>query len=79
MASLPWVGVARALSPDAPFRHPAFRSLDGNLAPQSLLRSVSNAASIGTGNPSRVPLLRKANDRLLMRSPESVGGTRRSR
>jgi len=31
------------------------RSLDGNLAPPSWLRSVSNAGSIGTANPSRDP------------------------
>jgi len=31
-------GAARAISPDAPFRHPAVRSLDGNLASASCLR-----------------------------------------
>jgi hypothetical protein len=45
-------GVARAISPDARFRHPAFRSLDGNHPSPSWLRAVSNAVSIGTGNPS---------------------------
>jgi hypothetical protein len=29
---LAWVGIARAISADARYRHPAVRSLDGNLA-----------------------------------------------
>jgi len=56
------LGVAHAISPDARFRHPAFRSLDGNRpspgtdppeADWSWLRLVSNAGSIGMGHPSR--------------------------
>ena len=46
-----WAGVARAISPDARFRHPAFRSLEENLAPQSLLRSVSYAARLARATP----------------------------
>ena len=45
--------VAHAISPDARYRHPAVRSLDAGLAPQSLLRSASNAVSIGTADPSQ--------------------------
>jgi hypothetical protein len=51
------LGVAPAISPDARFRHPAFRSLDAGLAPQSLLRSASNAARL-SGVTSRGPLMR---------------------
>jgi len=39
-------GVAHAISPAAPFRHPAFQSLDAGLAPVSCLRSASNAARL---------------------------------
>jgi len=49
--SLPWVGVARAISPDAPFRHPAFRSLDENRPSPSWLRTVSNAVEIARATP----------------------------
>ncbi|MGA1618428.1 MAG: hypothetical protein ACO37F_07925, partial [Pirellulales bacterium] len=37
-------GVAHAISPDVRFGHPDLRSLDGNFASPSGLRSVSNAA-----------------------------------
>jgi hypothetical protein len=53
--SLAWVGVARAISPDARYRHPAVRSLDGGCAFGILPALAANAVSIGTGNPSLDP------------------------
>ncbi len=50
------LGVARAISPDARFRHPAFRSLGGNLA-FAILASLGFLRRLhGTGNPSREPM-----------------------
>jgi hypothetical protein len=47
------LGVAHAVSPDAPFRHPAFRSLGGNLAFAILAALGFLRRSIGMGDPSR--------------------------
>jgi hypothetical protein len=44
------LGVSPCHLADARFRHPAFRSLVGNLASPSWLRSVSQRRSIGTGS-----------------------------
>jgi len=52
---LPWVGVARAISPDARYAHPVLRSLDGGCAFGILPALAANAGSIGTGNPSPNP------------------------
>jgi hypothetical protein len=49
--TLRWDGVAHAISPDAACGHPALRSLGGNLASQSLLRSVSYAARLARATP----------------------------
>jgi len=48
-----WAGVAHAISPDARFRHPAFRSLDAALAFAILASLGQQRRSIGMGNPSR--------------------------
>jgi hypothetical protein len=48
-----WVGIARAISPDAHFGHPALRSLDAALAFAILASLGQQRRSIGTGNPSR--------------------------
>jgi len=48
---LGWFGVARAISPDVRYRHPAVRSLEGNLASPSMLRSVSYAAQSARATP----------------------------
>jgi hypothetical protein len=49
----------RTLASGRPIRYadrcPASSSLDGNLASASCLRSVSNAGSIGPGNPTLDP------------------------
>jgi hypothetical protein len=67
--SVGYSGVAeavRAISPDDHSRHPAFRSLEGNLASPSWLRSVSYAARLAgaASPPHRVP----------GRTPKSVAG-----
>jgi hypothetical protein len=50
-------GVAHAISPDVRCGHPALRSLEGNLASPSWLRSVSYAARLARATPPthRVP------------------------
>ena len=48
----PWAGVARAISPDARYGHPALHSLGGNLASAILAALGFLRRSIGTGNPS---------------------------
>jgi hypothetical protein len=48
-----WAGVDHAISPDARFRHPAFRSLDAALAFAILASLGQQRRSIGMGNPSR--------------------------
>ena len=46
-----WVGVARALSPDARFAHPGLRSLGAGLRFGILPPLASYAGSQATGNP----------------------------
>ena len=50
-----WAEVTRSISPDARFRHPAFRSLGGNLAFALRAALCFLRRSIGTGNPSEHP------------------------
>ena len=47
------LGVANAVSPDARFRHPAFRSLGGTLAFAILAALGFLRRSIGIGDPSQ--------------------------
>jgi|688.fasta_scaffold570644_2 hypothetical protein len=47
------LGVAHAVSPDARFRHPAFSSLEGNLAFAILAALGFLRRSIGMGDPSQ--------------------------
>ena len=51
---------AHAISPVVRSGHPALRSLDGNLAPASWLRSVSNAARLAWASGASPQKFRKA-------------------
>ena len=55
MQPLPWVGVARVISPDVRYGHPALRSLRASFASASCLSLACKAGEIGTGNPSAWP------------------------
>jgi hypothetical protein len=50
------LGVAHAISPDAPCGHPGLRSLDADCASPSMAPLVGNAGSRGMGSPSMVAL-----------------------
>ena len=80
--SVGYSGVAeavRAISPDDHSRHPAFRSLEGNLASPSWLRSVSYAARLaGAASPThRVPgrTRQPGNPLVVDLHDEKVGGS----
>jgi len=65
-------GVTRAVSPVARFGHPALRSLEGNLASPSWLRSVSDAGSTARATPRGSAMLRRSRGRVREEFPLAV-------
>ena len=56
-------GLARAISPDARFRHRGLRSLEANFASPSWLRSISSAARWARARPPTRKTLRRTRTR----------------